>query len=104
MIMAWHNAILKMSPVSRLDAAADMVDAITENIRFFLKDKTHWMPFRVETAETEFPKFWDWIGAEGDLDAALAEFRVAHNSTTSKLKRAPIVIGHFAQRALRFYR
>jgi hypothetical protein len=49
-------------------------DTVTANIRLFLKDKTHVMEFGLESAREDFPKFWDWIGAEGDMQAALAEF------------------------------
>ncbi len=104
MIMAWHNAILKMSPVPRLDAAGDLVDAVTENISFFLKDKSNKMDFRIENAEMDFPKFWNWIGAKGDLDAAMLEFKAGHNETGSRTNRAVIIATHFASRAFHFYR
>jgi hypothetical protein len=38
------------------------------------------MDFRLEEGRERFPEFWRRIGAEGDLDAALAEFDVRHNA------------------------
>lgn len=59
--------------------AADVVDTINFNIASYLKDKD-WMHFRLERAGDDFPKFWNRIGAQGDYEAALAEFDVRHNS------------------------
>jgi hypothetical protein len=38
------------------------------------------MTLRLEEAREKFPEFWRRIRAEGDLDAALAEFGVRHNA------------------------
>mgnify|MGYP001467614725 CR=1 FL=1 len=54
-------------------------------MELFLKDKTHKIGVALETAEADFPRFWRAIGAEGDLDAALAEFRVPHNASRQRL-------------------
>jgi hypothetical protein len=31
--------------------------------------------------QQDFPKFWHWIGATGDLDAAMATFATRHNAS-----------------------
>jgi hypothetical protein len=67
-------------PISRPEAAADYVRTVTENIALFLKDKSNVMRFRMEEAETAFPAFWTWIGAEGDLQAAMREWSERHDT------------------------
>ena len=63
------------------DMAADLVETITANITHFLRDKTRVMTVQVESIATDFPRFWHWIGAQGDLAAAMAEWQVRHNAT-----------------------
>ena len=87
MAPAYRNAILGDAiyrrGISRRDAAIDYIATVEANIRHFLKDKNHVFPFAVERAEEDFSRFWEWIGAHGDRDAALAEWRTRHNSGDS---------------------
>ncbi|SCZ65569.1 hypothetical protein [Thiohalomonas denitrificans] len=62
------------------EVALDYVQTVTANIELFLAGKPNKMQFRLENAKQDFRKFWDRIGAEGDLEAALAEFDVAYNA------------------------
>jgi hypothetical protein len=39
------------------------------------------MNFQLENAQDDFRMFWQWIGAEGDLDRALAEWELRHNAS-----------------------
>lgn len=71
----------RWKPESHTKIARFYVDTVTDNINEFLRHRPHTMDFPLEQARELFPVFWDWIGAEGDLDAALAEFSVRHNST-----------------------
>ena len=73
-------------PISRAEAAADYVRTVTENIELFLSDKSRTMRFRFEEAEEAFPDFWSRIGAEGDLQAAMAEWRVRHDTETVRTR------------------
>lgn len=57
------------------------VDTVTENLRAFLDHQAHTMDFPLEQAAALFPEFWERIGAEGDLAAALGEFDVLHNAS-----------------------
>jgi hypothetical protein len=75
------NLSLRKPLPPMIDIAADMVETITANITHFLRDKTRVMTMHVETMDTDFPKFWHWIKAKGDLDAAMAEWQVRHNPT-----------------------
>ena len=61
--------------------AEDMIDTITANISHFLRDKTKVMQVRMEAIDQDFPAFWHWIGAQGDLSAAMAEWQTRHNAS-----------------------
>ncbi len=63
------------------DVALDYIDTVTDNIRHFLKNKTHKMDFRLENANEDFIKFWGSINAEGDLNKALQEWSIAYNAS-----------------------
>ena len=85
-VRAYRTDILMRAPrknpeAADIDFARDYVDTVTENIRVFLAGKPLAMTFRLETAAADFARFWDWIGAEGDRAAALAEWRVRHNAS-----------------------
>lgn len=82
MMNAYRYAILWHCPkhATPRAVALDYCDTANENIRLFLRDKSHWMDFRLEEGRDRFPEFWRRIGAEGDLAAALAEFDVRHNA------------------------
>lgn len=65
----------------RYDICLDYVNTVNANIAAFLESRSNWMPFQLETATEDFPVFWDRIAAEGDYDAALAEWGVRHNAS-----------------------
>jgi len=62
------------------EIALDYVDTVTANIDLFLAPKPNRMRFRLENAKEDFREFWRRIGAEGDFEAAVAEFDVAYNA------------------------
>ena len=64
-----------------LRLAHDYLDTVEANIELFLRDKPQTLKVRLEQADQDFRRFWQAIGAEGDLEAALAEFRIHHNSS-----------------------
>jgi hypothetical protein len=72
----------------RVTLAADLVASLDSNIRHYLRDKTRTMTIDIETATSSFPAFWERIGAEGDLQAALAEFDARHHEGASR-RRTP---------------
>ena len=75
------NINLRAPATPDLDVAMDMIDTITQNIHHYLADKTHVLTMRLETIDHDFATFWDCIGASGNPDAALAEWRTRHNAT-----------------------
>jgi hypothetical protein len=64
-----------------LDFARDYVETVTENIRHFLRDKSHVLPMTLETITEDFETFLGWSASTGDLDAARAELAIRHNAT-----------------------
>ena len=81
-IKAYGDGIL-MGPHDEgsLDLCRDYVATVTANIDHFLRDKSHTMTVRIEEIQDNFPRFLDWIGAEGDHDAAMAEWQSRHNAS-----------------------
>lgn len=65
---------------STIDLCRDYYNTVNSNIRFFLKNKTKKMEFQLERAEKDFVKFWNFIGATGDLESALNEWNTNYNS------------------------
>jgi hypothetical protein len=79
---AYLNGILmRPTPADPVQVSRDFVDTVTTNIRAFLRDKPHQMTFDLAHAERDFRQFWAWIGADGDLDAALREWTIQHNAS-----------------------
>ncbi len=66
-----------------IDVARLYVSCVNANIIHFLRDKPNAMTIELEQMESQFPEFWSWIGAEGDLNAAIAALKEPHNATPS---------------------
>lgn len=66
----------------------DYCRTVNTNIALFLRDKTRKMTFQLEEAAERFPVFWESIGAEGELKAALREFDRRHNESSGPASRA----------------
>lgn len=66
---------------SGLDLAHDYLETVRSNIELFLKDKPNKMDFRLESATEDFRIFWNRIGAQGDLESALAEWGRRYNAS-----------------------
>lgn len=69
-----------------MEICMDYWETANANIELFLKDKPHQMTFQLENAKSLFPQFWEWIGAEGDLEKGLAEWAISHNRTTDRFQ------------------
>ncbi|MGY1408471.1 MULTISPECIES: hypothetical protein [unclassified Luteimonas] len=76
---AYTEQICMTSPKDPLAACYDYVDSVTSNIEAFLRDKPNVFRMRMEEHADVFPAFLDWIAAEGDLDASIQEWGIAHN-------------------------
>jgi hypothetical protein len=104
MMNAYRYAILWHCPkdATPYEVALDYCETVEANIRLFLRDKKNWMDFRLEEGRERFPEFWRRIGAEGDLEAALAEFDVRHNAAWDR--RTDIAPGFLARAGEKVYR
>jgi hypothetical protein len=83
-IMRAYRKTLLMGLASGSDPSAvarDYCDTVTSNIELFLRDKPGKMDFAIENAREDFRRFWELVRAEGDLDAALAEFDHRYNAS-----------------------
>jgi hypothetical protein len=90
-IAAYRDAILMGAKAPPIAVCADYVETVNANIRAFLQNKPRAMHFELEHAGEHWRKFWEQIGAEGDLQASLAEWEVRHHSTgegSSLVRRA----------------
>jgi hypothetical protein len=83
LISAFANGLLMRGkpwpPHKRIEVSRFLVETVHANLRTFLADRPH-VVVRLETAAQDFAEFWEWVGAEGDLDAALSEWQVRHNA------------------------
>ena len=82
-IGAYEKGILVGLPegIRPLTVCLDYCDTVNSNIGLFLNDKTHQMEFQIENANIDFKRFWDFIGAKGNIEAALSEFEKKYNAT-----------------------
>lgn len=82
-MQAWREGVLLGGEAEQTahGLALDYLVTVQANIDLFLRDKPHVMTFRLENARADFRAFWDWIGAEGDLAAALAEWEQRYNAS-----------------------
>jgi hypothetical protein len=90
-MLAYRTAIIQKPwpDIAPLEMALDYVHTVNRNIAAFLEGKSHVMEVRLEQVREDFPAFWEWIGAAGDLDAALAEWDVRHDATKPRGPKPP---------------
>lgn len=83
-LRAYAHGILQRGPEwpeeRRIDVCRDYVETVTANIETFCAARPS-MTIWLEHAVEEFPVFLDRIGAEGDVQTAVAEFKVRHNAS-----------------------
>ena len=65
--------------------ALDYFNTVNSNIELLLRGKTRVMEINLEDIDRDFTAFWKFIGAEGDMNAALAEF--SHRYNAAKLPK-----------------
>jgi len=80
-IRAYARGILSRAHRSGepLEICLDYCHTVNANIEEFVAHRTHAMTIRLDDVDELFPRFWERIGAEGDLSAAMAEWQVRHN-------------------------
>jgi len=100
-----NNGILMNLPkdVDPYEICLDYYDTVNANIRAFLRGKPMVQEIHLETIEEGFTEFWKAIGAEGNLDVALGEFKVRHNRTGKDRPSILVRARHKIKRALWAY-
>ena len=81
-VRAYGRGIL-MRDDDSLEIVMDMIETIETNIELFLRDKERVMTVDIEDWKSWFPRFWEAIGAEGQLEEAMAEFAAGWNRSSS---------------------
>lgn len=71
-----------LSKEERMKACYDYIDTVNSNIECFMSDKTKTMTINLENIDEDFKEFWERIGANGNLENALNEFRVPYNQSS----------------------
>lgn len=80
---ALATAIFQLHRECTIEDMRRLVQLIAQNINYFLsKQKTMRFVMRgwINEAYKWWPEFWDWIGAEGDMEAGRAEFKIRYNA------------------------
>jgi len=80
-VRGYQRSIVRCRDEDPLEVCRDYVDTVTQNISMFLADKPHVLTVRLEQARRDFRRFWRWIDASGDLDAAMAEWDTRYNAS-----------------------
>ena len=75
---------------SSLDLAFDLCNTINSNIEIFLANKSNTMTIDLENVQSEFPLFWEKIGAQGELDEALAAWKTSYNPSRRVVRRSAV--------------
>jgi hypothetical protein len=85
-----HGVLMKPNiPVKdRFDICLDYVDYVEDTITNFLHGKSKIMTIDVSELKDKFPEFYNWIGAEGDLNSCCNEFdHYSNKNKTNVIKK-----------------
>lgn len=83
-IRAYTEGILMERKKRGLQYCHDYLETVHTNIEYFLRDKPNKMTVELENIQEDFEQFWDFIDAEGDLEAALNEWKTRHNPSKKR--------------------
>jgi hypothetical protein len=83
-VSAYTHGILRRKEEKDIRCCIDFVESVNANISYFLRDKDYKMKFHLEKAKEDFTRFWDQIGAEGDLEKALHEWDIRYNVSSQR--------------------
>jgi hypothetical protein len=64
-----------------LPLCVDYCHTVNANIGAFLSNKSHCFSFHLDNAESDWVRFWEWIGVDGNLSFSLREWSVKHNAS-----------------------
>lgn len=82
-IDAYANAVImrRKKVLEPIEVCRDYCETVDANIRTFLKDKSRKLDMSLESAASDFERFWAAIGATGDFEKAIKEFDVNYNAS-----------------------
>ncbi|ASC70339.1 hypothetical protein XM38_012770 [Halomicronema hongdechloris C2206] len=105
-ITAYRSAVLIDCPPESdpIKVCLDYCETVNTNIEAFLADKSHTMTFHLEQAQQDFERFWQMVGATGDLPAALQTWDTTYNAAATQRRyytHPALRYGHKALRILR---
>ena len=80
--LAYSRGLLKSNNFG-IKPVTDMVQTIRENVEMFLSSKSCVFRIDIDSPADDFKNFWESIGAEGDMQAALDELVHIHNASDS---------------------
>lgn len=81
---------VKKTPTEKTNAkelkelSEDFVDNMTHSIEAFIKRQPRKLTIDIDHISTDFKRLWDFIGAEGDYQAAINTFNKKHNHSKPK--------------------
>lgn len=78
------NQTANLTNEEMLQTCYDYIDTVNTNIELFISDKKHTMAIDIENIEHDFTELWRKISAQGNLDAALEEFKTTHNASVKR--------------------
>ncbi len=90
-----------LSDEFKLQASMQYWRRVNDNIELFLRDKTQKLTIWLADIQEVFPRFWEAIGARGDLERALNEWNTKHNVTKTTKRSWHADVEHYcnAQKA-----
>ena len=68
---------------------------VNDNIELFLRDKTQKLTIWLPDMQQTYPRFWEAIGAQGDLEVAMAEWDTHHNATKTSQQSWCFDVEHY---------
>ncbi|HEV8485823.1 MAG TPA: hypothetical protein VGV87_19935 [Blastocatellia bacterium] len=80
-ILQHYDEAERLSDRERYQIGLQYWDTVNDNIDLFLRDKSQKMTLWLHDIKDPFRSFWGRIGAQGDIEAAAAEWDTRHNVT-----------------------
>jgi hypothetical protein len=80
-ILQHYDEAERLSDRERYQIGLQYWDTVNDNIDLFLRNKSHKMVLWLHDIKDPFRSFWEEIGAQGDVEAAVAEWDMRHNVT-----------------------
>ena len=94
----------QLNKQEKLQSCYDYIDTVNSNIRSFLSNKTRCMTINIEHIHEEFPDFWNYINADGNLEDALNEFDLRHNVRSKRNWNLPYRLNAYLKREIQHFK